>query len=212
MPRINSSSSLLKIWQTNPIFQSPVALSIRELTCAFLLRTCTGDWTENDDGDGSHLSPQILVLTPLLSLYSIHSLINTIEARRLLHKYDDFFLVFDSNNFPFLKYLALRMCDTKDFCLRTWNNCLTSKALLKLTISLNPKPSIAFESLSFSHFFQWMHLSLWLCAHQNQAIVIAISIYNFFGSKTTLIVYVGIVCITTFNNISLSACERSEFF
>jgi len=48
--------------------------------------------------------------------------------------------------------------------------------------------------------------------HQNFPIIALISLVKVFGSQKTLIVHVGIACITAFNGISFPACIRNFSF
>jgi hypothetical protein len=90
--------------------------------------------------------------------------------------------------------------------------CFASKAKLKHSISRKPIPPLSFCRPICPQFIQATFLSFSLCPHQKRDIIELISLHRVFGNWNTLIVYVGIACITALRRISFPAWERNFSF
>lgn len=77
---------------------------------------------------------------------------------------------------------------------------------------MKPKLPHTFDSPIFFHFLRWIFLSFYRWDHQNRAMDAVISLHSFFERRNTLMVYIKMACITTFNNIFFSSQETNELF
>jgi hypothetical protein len=87
--------------------------------------------------------------------------------------------------------------------------CLASKARLKTSKSHKPIPLLSFDFPIISQLIQDTLLALIWELHQNLLIKELRLWHRVFGRRKTLILYVGIACITALMRISLPAWERN---
>jgi hypothetical protein len=153
------------------------------------------------------------MLWPLPTLHKSPSLRRPCACQMLLQANEGFFPRLESRKSVLGKYFPhITWAARESGLFKSLQHYLASKAVLKQSMSLNPRPPRSLLLPILLQAIQAILLEFSLKLHQNFPIMALISFVKAFGMRNMLIVYVGIAWMTAFSKTSFPACVRNFSF
>lgn len=164
-----------------------------------------------DGGLGIHGFLKAFVSCPIPIHFLSPLVSNFFSQPILLHVRDRQLPSFDNKKDVFVKYLACRICEMRDFGFtKILYACFASSAWLYWTKFLKPSPRSLFGILVCFEALQWILCLEWQDPHQYRAINFSISSYCASRILKQYIKYVGMAWMAAFRSIFFPACENNS--